>query len=556
MKIMKRILGVVFCIVLFASTITVGSVKEVKADTTYNKLEIEDMQLNKARIKTNSADSNGKHVETYWQQDPLDTYDKLTDITFARTVLEAGEAGDYIFQIHCKNETGGGSIGIKLYVNGTAYDITVSGTSYQTVNKTVTLAKGKNSIILAWVNWGYFDYINYPSELKLVSRNTDRKYYAVESALNEIQLTPTNGFHNPEASLYTAPIEYNSGDEEWQGAATFTADVPANIKSIDLNYYVTEYNNGKAQLAMSVNGGSEVKLDLSGTKTNTELTYSISTKTLTDAGFKAGQKNTIKFRQASSTGGKVGLYSIELKEEQVEQTTPAPSKANRYEAENAYIISGAKIKTAESDEENWSKGSYIGEFTPAVITKPSQIDEYCSNIGYVQYQVQADQKGYYKVTLGYASEEDMSVYVTSGYEWSKVNLTSTGKWCDVGEKYTYVYLKKGTNSIWVTGPTTEKGWVNYDYIDVEFDEAADIDTSDTVLLLDNGASSSNSKVVSNGEETTTKSKDTDSEAEDENDEEDSLVSPKTGTSVIVGLAIVLLATAGFAVTYKKKGLIK
>lgn len=553
---MKRILGVVFCIVLFASTITVGSVKEVKADTTYNKLEIEDMQLNKARIKTNSADSNGKHVETYWQQDPLDTYDKLTDITFARTVLEAGEAGDYIFQIHCKNETGGGSIGIKLYVNGTAYDITVSGTSYQTVNKTVTLAKGKNSIILAWVNWGYFDYINYPSELKLVSRNTDRKYYAVESALNEIQLTPTNGFHNPEASLYTAPIEYNSGDEEWQGAATFTADVPANIKSIDLNYYVTEYNNGKAQLAMSVNGGSEVKLDLSGTKTNTELTYSISTKTLTDAGFKAGQKNTIKFRQASSTGGKVGLYSIELKEEQVEQTTPAPSKANRYEAENAYIISGAKIKTAESDDENWSKGSYIGEFTPAVITKPSQIDEYCSNIGYVQYQVQADQKGYYKVTLGYASEEDMSVYVTSGYEWSKVNLTSTGKWCDVGEKYTYVYLKKGTNSIWVTGPTTEKGWVNYDYIDVEFDEAADIDTSDTVLLLDNGASSSNSKVVSNGEETTTKSKDTDSEAEDENDEEDSLVSPKTGTSVIVGLAIVLLATAGFAVTYKKKGLIK
>lgn len=553
---MKRILGVVFCIVLFASTITVGSVKEVKADTTYNKLEIEDMQLNKARIKTNSADSNGKHVETYWQQDPLDTYDKLTDITFARTVLEAREAGDYIFQIHCKNETGGGSIGIKLYVNGTAYDITVSGTSYQTVNKTVTLAKGKNSIILAWVNWGYFDYINYPSELKLVSRNTDRKYYAVESALNEIQLTPTNGFHNPEASLYTAPIEYNSGDEEWQGAATFTADVPANIKSIDLNYYVTEYNNGKAQLAMSVNGGSEVKLDLSGTKTNTELTYSISTKTLTDAGFKAGQKNTIKFRQASSTGGKVGLYSIELKEEQVEQTTPAPSKANRYEAENAYIISGAKIKTAESDDENWSKGSYIGEFTPAVITKPSQIDEYCSNIGYVQYQVQADQKGYYKVTLGYASEEDMSVYVTSGYEWSKVNLTSTGKWCDVGEKYTYVYLKKGTNSIWVTGPTTEKGWVNYDYIDVEFDEAADIDTSDTVLLLDNGASSSNSKVVSNGEETTTKSKDTDSEAEDENDEEDSLVSPKTGTSVIVGLAIVLLATAGFAVTYKKKGLIK
>lgn len=560
MKIMKKIMGVVFCIALLASTLVTGSVKEVKAYTTYNKLEIEDMQLNKARIKTNSADSNGKHIETYWQQDPLDTYDKLTDITFARTVFEAETAGDYTFQIHCKNESGGGSIGIKLYVNGTDYDITVSGSSYQTVNKTVTLEKGKNSIVLAWVNWGYFDYINYPSELKLVSQSADKTYYAFESALNEIQLTPTNGFHNPETALYTAPIEYNSGDEEWQGSATFTVDAPATIKSIDLKYYVTEYNNGKAQLAMSVNGGAEVKLDLSGTKTNSELIYSISTKMLTDAGFKAGETNTIKFRQASSTGGKVGLYSLELKEEQVEETTTAPSKANRYEAESAYIISGAKIKTTEGDEENWSKGSYIGEFTPAVITKPSQIDEYCSNIGYVQYQVKADKKGYYKVTLGYATEEDMSVYVTSGYEWSKVNLTSTGKWCDVGEKYTYVYLKKGTNSIWVTGPTTEKGWINYDYIDVEFDESADIDTKDTVLLLDNGASNTNSKVVSNSEETTTKSKDkgsnSDEEGDDGEDGEDSLVSPKTGASAMMVLIIVALTTLGFVVTYKKKALIK
>lgn len=557
MKIIKKIWMMVFSVIIFSTSFAVTNLQDVKAYTTYNKLEIENMQLNKARIKTGSSDSNGKHVETYWEQSPLDTYDKLTDITFARYVFEAEEAGEYTFQIHCKNESGSGTIGIKLYANGTDYDINVSGNAYQTVNKTVNLDKGKNSIVLAWVNWGYFDYINYPSELKPVSYGTETKYCAFESALNEIQLTPTSGFHNPETVLYTAPIEYNSGDEEWQGAATFTVDAAAGIKSIDLNYYVTEYNNGKAQLAMSINGGKEVKLDLSGTKTNTKLTYQISTKTLTEAGFKPGKTNTIKFRQASSTGGQVGLYDIELKEAQVEEETPAPSKANRYEAENAYIMSGAKIKLTEGDEENWSKGSYIGEFAPASITKPSQIDEYCSNIGYVQYKVNAEQKGYYKVTLGYATEENMSVYVTSGYEWSKVNLTSTGKWCDLGEKEAYVYLKKGSNSIWVTGPTTEKGWVNYDYIDVEFDEAADLDTKDTVLLLDNGASSSNSKVIDSKGKDADKDKDKDEDSETDNDEENSnLISPKTGVPFMAGAAVILFAGAAFTAVYKKKVSIK
>lgn len=550
MKITKKILVAVLSIMIFSTSYTVTKVQNVEAYTTYNKLEIENMQLNKARIKKGSSDSGGKHVEAYWEQNPLDTYDKLTDITFARTVFEAEEAGEYTFQLHCKNESGSSTIGIKLYVNGKDYDINVTGNSYQTVNKTVTLNKGKNSIVIAWVNWGYFDYINYPSELKPVSFGTATKYNAFESALNEVQLTPTSAFHNPETVLYTAPIEYNSGDEEWQGSATFTVDAASTAKSLDLNYYVTEYNSGKAQLAMSINDGAEVKVDLSGTKTNTKLTYQISTKMLIDAGFKAGATNTIKFRQASSTGGKVGLYDIELKDSQVEVETPAPSKANRYEAENAYIMSGAKIRVSEKDEEDWSKGSYIGEFTPAVITKPSQIDEYCSNVGYVQYQVKADKKGYYKVTLGYATEADMSVYVTSGYEWSKVNLTSTGKWCDVGEKETYVFLKKGTNNIWVTGPTTETGWVNYDYIDVEFDESADIDTKDTVLLLDNGASNGNSKIIKNNDGNGDK-KDEKPDTDD-NEGNSNLVSPKTGVPFMAVMAIIFVMGAAFAVTYRNK----
>lgn len=547
MKKIKKIITFALAILLVLSSMM--STQQVKAYTVYNKLEIENMQLNKARIKKGGNDSEGKHVETYWQQEPLDTYDKLTDITFARTVMEADEAGDYTFQIHCKNETGGGSIDIRLYINGTPYDITVRGSSYQTVNKTVPLKKGRNAIVLAWVNWGYFDYINYPSELKIVSSDTNTKYNASEAALNEIQLAPTTGFHNSDAELYIAPIEYNSGAEEWQGAATFNVNASADIKSMDLNYYVTEYSNGFAQLAMSVNGGEEVKIDLSGNKTNTKLTYSISTQILEKAGFKPGENNTIKFRQASPSAGKVGLYSIELKAQQVEDETKPEVKADRYEVENAYIIAGALIKKSESDNERWSGGSYIGEFAPANISKASQIDEYCSNIGYVQYKVNAKKSGYYKVTLGYATEIDkMTVYVTSGYEWSKVLLTSTGSWNNIGEKYTYVYLKKGENSLWVTGPSKEDEWVNYDYIDLTFEENRKIDTKKTVLFLDSKVSA-NSVQETPDEETTTENGGSKEKANS------SLISPKTGNSEIVILYVAMMifgGLAGICVVYRKK----
>lgn len=531
MKMIKRIFAAALSLILLLSVITISDVKAGEF-TEFKKLEIEDMQLNKARIKTGDGDSNGKHVETYWQQDPLDTFDKLTDITFARTVLNAPSAGDYRLQIRCKNDSGSGSIKVMIYVNGTPNEVTVSGSSYQSVSTTLTLQKGENAIVIAWVNWGYFDYINYPSDLEIVSKDSGNTYYASESALNEIQLAPTTAFHAPKASLYTAPIEYNSGDEEWQGSATFTVDAASTIKSINLHYYAIEYNNGKAQLGMTVNGGAEVKVDLSGSKTAEELVKSISEKTLTEAGFKPGQKNVIKFRQSSATGGKIGLYSIELKEDEVVETTAAPTKATRYETEGALIISGGKIKTAEGDSENWSGGEYVGEFAPANITKPSQIDEYCSNIGYVQYEVKADKAGYYAITLGYATEVDMPVYVTSGYEWSKIDLKSTGSWNAIGEKQGYVYLKKGTNNIWVTGPASEDAWVNYDYIDVEFSEKGTIDTSKTVLFIDKKVKKTNSKEVESEDpkETT---------VADEEPEETELTSPKTGTNKV--LILLLLA---------------
>ncbi len=536
MKKVRKILAAMLSIMLLVSIVSVSNVSAGEY-TQYNKLEIEDMQLNKARIKTASSDSNGKHVEVYWQQDPLDTYDKLTDITFARSVFKAPKAGDYRFQIRVKNDSGSSSIKLMFFVNDVENEIEVAGSNTQTVSKTVSLKEGENSIVLAWVNWGYFDYINYPADLEIVNQSSGNTYYAFESALNEVQLAPTNGFHSPKASLYTAPIEYNSGDEEWQGSATFTVDAASTIKSMDLHYYALEYNNGKAQLGMTINGGNEVKIDLSGSKTAEELVKSISEKTLLEAGFKPGEKNTIKFRQSSATGGKIGLYSIVLKEEVVEETTTVPTKEERYEAEDAYIISSGKIKTSESDSEGWSKGSYVGEFAPTKITKPSQIDEYCSNVGHLQYKVNVDKAGYYKVTLAYATESDMSVYMTSGYEWSKVALTSTGSWDAIGEKSEYVYLKKGLNYIWVTGPTTEEGWVNYDYIDIEYAQEGTIDTSKTVLFMDK-------KVKAEQPQEEEVNPDPDIEPAEETPIEETK-SPQTGVeSTIILLIVIMIVVVG------------
>lgn len=558
MRKINRFVTLVTVMVLFMTSISMISVKSVKGAEQYTKLEIEDMQLNKARIKTGSGDSAGKHVEVYWQQDKLDSFDKLTDITFARTVLQAEEAGDYTLQIHAKNESGGDAITIKMFVNGTAYDVSLTGSGYTTLNKTVPMKKGNNTVILAWVNWGYFDYINYPEGLSVVSQSSENKYYAFEAALNEVQLAPTSVFHNSSATLYTAPIEYNSGDEEWQGSATFTVDAASDIQSLNLGYYVSTYQNGKAQLAMRVNNGKETIIDLSGAKVNTELVKTISTQILKDAGFKAGEKNTIKFRQASSSGGQVGLYYMELKKDNVEEITTIQHKANRYEAEDAYVISSGKIKNAESEEESWSKKSYVGEFIAASISKPSQIDEHCSNIGYIQYKVNAEQAGYYKVTLGYATEkENMAIFVTSGYEWSKVNLESTGGWSNVGETSAYVYLKKGANSIWVTGPSSEEEWVNYDYIDVAFEEKGKIDTSKTVLFLDSGQSVKEPKVEEEKvttEEETVGFDDEGDDTEELNAENSSMKSPQTGVTIALITMLMFVSTIVLAIAYKKKNM--
>lgn len=554
MRAVKKTVSVLAAIVLFITSATMIHIKDVKAAPGYTKLEMEDMQLNKARIKTGSGDSAGKHVEVYWQQDKLDSFDKLTDITFARTVFEAENDGDYTLQIHCKNESGSNSITIRLLVNGTPYDISLTGSGYTTLNKTVPMKKGKNTVILAWVNWGYFDYVNYPEGLTVVKQSSVDKYYAFEAALNEIQLAPTSAFHNAGATLYTAPIEYNAGDEEWQGSVTFVADAAEDIKSMNVGYYVSSYHSGKAQLAMSINGGKETIIDLSGTKVNTELIKLVPTKTLKDAGFKAGERNTIKFRQAGALGGKVGLHYIELKRDNVEETTTPAHISSRYEAEDAYIISGGKIKQSESEDESWSKKSYAGEFTAASISKPSQIDEYCSNISYIQYKVNAPKAGFYKVTLGYATERDnMPVYVTSGYEWSKVNLAATQGWSNIGQASTYVYLKKGNNYIWVTGPAAKDDWVNYDYMDVEFEEEGNIDTKKTVLLLDEGELNKAQKVEE--EKETVKEKATESAEDAESLEENtngSKTSPKTGMTIVFTIAIMLISSSVVVVSYKKK----
>ena len=235
-----------------------------------------------------------------------------------------------------------------------------------------------------------------------------------------------------------------------------------------------------------------------------------------------------------------------MREDKIEETTVAEVKSSRYEAEGAYSIAGARIKVSENDDESWSKGSYVGEFTEAKISKPSDIDEYCSNIGYIQYKVKADKAGYYKVVLGYATERDnMIVYATSGYEWSKVTLSSTGSWSNVGEASTYIYLKKGNNYIWVTGPAKEKDWVNYDYIDVKFDESAKIDTKKTVLLLDDNVSSQNSKIVDKEEDTTVSDNGEDLDNGD-NEGNTSMISPKTGITILLfGVALVIsLFSAG------------
>lgn len=310
MKVIKRLFTVVLSIALVVTSINVINVT-AKADASgYYRVEAEHMQINRARIKDvgENNDSNGKHVEVYWQTDTFESGDDISNNSYVRTVVEAPEEGDYTIKIGC---TTWGDVSAKLYVNNRKNDVTLPAGTNQEYEITLHLNKGKNAIIFSWINWCEIDYFMFPDTLTQVKASTDTYYAASDAALNMTWFNTLGSIYDPEAELYTGTMYLNAdengvaGDEEWQPSATFTVDIPEEIKSMEMEYYIDTEGSEGSQISMIINGNAPivVPLDNSGVAT-------IKKDTLTTAGLELGKSNTIKVQQKAANGGSIGVYCL------------------------------------------------------------------------------------------------------------------------------------------------------------------------------------------------------------------------------------------------------
>ncbi len=276
------------------------------------RYEAEDMQLNHVRFPTTGGVDAGEAIGVYWQFD--DGFrPELTDDSFGRLILNAPEAGEYTIEVGYY----AAEYPMRVYVNGELQvDVTLPSNSWSggTQQMTVTLEEGDNVLLFCVSRWGCFDYVNLPYALQVVETETTvpDTYHAADALLQSTRLLPVESLFDPAAQLYTDVLQYDSSDG-YIGKATFTVDATLG-DSVTLHYYVTQYaDDGSATLAVSVNGGAAFQIDLSGTKTGTELTYTIDANTLAANGLVDGE-NTIAFSKPD-TDDQEGLYSLTVQED-------------------------------------------------------------------------------------------------------------------------------------------------------------------------------------------------------------------------------------------------
>lgn len=310
MKLMKKAMAAVLSFAMIVTSVTITNIA-VNADANgYYKVEAENMQVNRARIKEvgNNNDSNGKHVEVYWQTDTFEGGDDVSNNSYVRTVVNAPETGEYTIKVGC---TTWGDVSAKLYVNDKKTDVTVPAGTNQECEITVNLNKGNNAIIFAWINWCEIDYFMFPDTLTQVKASTDKYYASSDAMLNMTWFNTATSIYDPEAELYTGTMYLNvdgdgvAGDEEWQPSATFTATIPEQMKTMEMEYYIGTEGSEGSEISFIINGNEPLAVALDSTGI-----VSIDKDTLVAAGLVVGAGNTIKVQQKSATGGSIGVYSL------------------------------------------------------------------------------------------------------------------------------------------------------------------------------------------------------------------------------------------------------
>lgn len=141
------------------------------------------------------------------------------------------------------------------------------------------------------------------------------------------------------------------------------------------------------------------------------------------------------------------LQPIQKKEVAAEAVTQI------FEAEDATLSEGAQ----KSNSDSFSGGGYVENINGSSI----------ETAGVITYEVEADEAGRYILEMGYSTMTNTKIAVSvNDGDWQEVSisLTSSTTWDKVKIQATEITLKKGENTIKITGAIEEDTWIIHDYI--------------------------------------------------------------------------------------------
>lgn len=154
--------------------------------------------------------------------------------------------------------------------------------------------------------------------------------------------------------------------------------------------------------------------------------------------------------------GNVDYFSFE---------SPYDSAIGRHEAEKAHstIIGAANDGNKIESAPEFSNGAAVKDLNSVISDNMP---------AYTSTYVRAYQAGLYTMKIGYANYVDVKFdYRINGDSWKRLSVAKTGGWNTVKEIEVTVALKKGINTVDITGAMKENNdnpdeWINIDYFEL------------------------------------------------------------------------------------------
>ena len=449
----------------FVSLAFMPNAVETFADPVYEEV-IYNWQSSHLRLH-HDGDMNTDYPGTYWNYDEFNGFDEL-DTSYFRIPLQASAEGDYDF----KFKYVGASYHIRYYLNDALpVDQTLPGgwNQYNDATLNLHLKNGFNALIIQVRDWGGISSYSLPDGVSLIHSNEQGVNYFDEGFNNGPRLY--GDVLNENSHFFVGPFRYDT-DDSYNSKSSVLFKTLEDTRSLDLTYkLIKNATDGNPTIGLRVNNGATNTIYLTEKSLNEEHKINIAQSDLIFMGFDFTKDaiNKVEFVSLDDNSSECILLS---KVESSTNGSEAP-EGYRIEAEDTKIYGRHVVRTSIEDWEAWSNGAYVGNTGPEqAITKPEQISFDGSNVKIFELNVNVNRGGMYAIRVSYASSmsNPSKVYFKNSKDssYKSIPLSSTGGWatpCSFSSEM-LVSLGQGQNTVYITGPTTDGSWANYDYFQI------------------------------------------------------------------------------------------